>query len=173
MFKENGCLLMKVLGVATMTSTLLSLLGCGNSDSSTGTTPPPVSPVSVRVNQTIPNHSHTIDYYIPNNATVAVVFLHGGGGRKEGLEYSLGIKADSTTTNYDLSSSGQAGLINEQVMAVFPQGQAVAGANWTWSNYVMDSGVDDVQFLQDLVSSPALLFRMSPGSTSSATRMEA
>jgi predicted esterase len=94
-----------------------------------------------------------IDYYIPNNATVAVIFLHGGGGTKESLEYSLGIKADSTATDYSLSSSGQSWLLSEQVMAVFPQGQTVAGANWTWRNYVMDSGVDDVQFLQDLVSS--------------------
>jgi poly(3-hydroxybutyrate) depolymerase len=132
---------------------LLLGLGCGGGGDSGGSSTPPTPTVSIETNRTIPNHPHTIDYYAPSNATSAVVFLHGGGGTKEGLEYNLGIKADNTSTDYNLSSSGRAWLINEQVAAIFPQGQSVAGLNWTWSNHVMNSGVDDVQFLQDLVAS--------------------
>jgi poly(3-hydroxybutyrate) depolymerase len=153
MRKTNLLSFANILRDLAAVGTLLSIVGCGGGSNSGGSIAPPMATVSVKTNQTIPNHPHMIDYYIPSNATSAVVFLHGGGGTKEGLEYSLGIKADSTAADYYMSSSGQGWLSNEQVIAVFPQGQTVAGSNWTWSNYVMNSGVDDVKFLQDLVAS--------------------
>lgn len=110
--------------------------------------------VSVRANQTLPGYPHTIDMYIPSNAQAAVIFLHGGGGKKEGFTADLGLKSDSGTTTYTLTSSGQDWLLNEKVMAVFPQGQTLSGYNgWTWNNYVMVSGQNDVAFLQALVAS--------------------
>ena len=47
---------------------------------------------SVRANQTISGYPHTIDYYIPDNAESAVIFLHGGGGKKERFAANLEIK---------------------------------------------------------------------------------
>lgn len=117
--------------------------------------PAPSPTVSVRSNQTISSHPHNIDYYIPSNAESTIVFLHGGGGKKERFANNLGIKNDTTTTDYTVSSAGEAWLIANKVMAVFPQGQSIAGAPlaFTWNNYVMDSGENDVSFLQDLVNS--------------------
>jgi len=110
--------------------------------------------VSIRANQTLPGYPHAIDMYIPSNAQAAVIFLHGGGGKKEGFEADLGLKSDSGTTTYTLTSAGQDWLLNEKVMAVFPQGQTLSGYNgWTWNNYVMVSGQNDVAFLQALVAS--------------------
>lgn len=109
--------------------------------------------VSVRSNQAISGYPHAIDMYIPSNAQAAVIFLHGGGGKKEGLAADLGIKNDSTGTNFNLTNAGQTWLINEKVMAIFPQGQTLSGYNgWTWNNYVMVSGQDDVAFLKALVA---------------------
>ncbi|HEX7673611.1 MAG TPA: hypothetical protein VF412_05540 [Bdellovibrio sp.] len=131
-------------------------VGCKNGgfSSSTGTSGDSSTvTVSVKSNQTIGSWPHTIDYYIPSNATTAIVFLHGGGGKKEGFAYNLGIKSDNTTSTYAASSDAQSWLINQKVVAIFPQGQTFAGNNWTWSNYVMTSGENDVSFLQDLVVS--------------------
>ncbi|MGE5085364.1 MAG: alpha/beta hydrolase family esterase [Bacillota bacterium] len=123
-------------------------------DTPSGGTTSSTPTVSVRANQTINGYPHKIDYYIPSNATAAVVFLHGGGGKKEGLENDLGIKNDSTTTNYTVSNSGQSWLLNEKIISVFPQGQTLDTYNaWTWNNFVMISGQDDVAFLQALVAS--------------------
>lgn len=133
-------------------SVSLLMISCdGGSDSSSPAAP---ATVSVKNNQTISGYSHTIDYYIPSNAQYAIIFLHGGGGKKEGVANSLGIKNDSTNANYDVSVSGSDWLINNKVMLVFPQGQHVTGVPLatTWNNYVMTSGVDDVSFLQNLVS---------------------
>lgn len=132
----------------------------GSTASATGTptgTPTATATVQVTVlsNQTISGHPHAIDFYRPANATSAIVFLHGGGGKKEGFANSLGIKNDDLSTDYDLSPSGRDWLVQSKVLAVFPQGQALAsnpGAT-TWNNDVMLSGVDDVAFLQDLVAS--------------------
>lgn len=109
--------------------------------------------VTVRSNQTLSGFLHTIDMYIPSNARVAVVFLHGGGGRKEPFASDLGIKNDTTTANYDLASAGRTWLTDQGVLAVFPQGQTLASYQaWTWNNYVMQSGQDDAAFLQALVA---------------------
>lgn len=104
------------------------------------------------VNQSISNHPHKIDYFIPSNANKIIVFLHGGGGSKEGFAYNLGIKLNSTKNDYDLSSSGKKWLLDNKVGVIFPQGQMPNGTllSATWSNYVMNSGVNDISFLQDL-----------------------
>lgn len=133
---------------------LASVVSCGKGEDSSDPVAPAPATVSVKSNQTISGFPHAIDFYISSNAQYAMIFLHGGGGKKEGFANNLGIKNDSTTSNYDASASGQEWLINNKVMAVFPQGQYVAGAPLatTWNNYVMDSGVDDVAFLQALVA---------------------
>lgn len=140
--------------ILVISSAFFILGGCKGGSSSGSGDPATVSvTVSVKSNQLLSGHPHRIDYYIPSNATAAIVFLHGGGGKKEGFANSLGLKNDNSTANYDLSSDGQTWLKTQKVIAVFPQGQNVAGANWTWNNYVMNSGEDDVAFLQDLVAS--------------------
>jgi polyhydroxybutyrate depolymerase len=105
-------------------------------------------------NSYLSNYQNAIDTYFPSNATSAIIFLHGGGGKKEGLENDFGFKVDDTTTNYDVNSSGKDWLISNKVMAIFPQGQTITGYSaWTWNNYVMTSGYDDIAFLNALVSS--------------------
>ena len=135
--------------------TLLVLFENCSAPSGTAPTPTPNSSATVTVlsDQALPSDPHLTDYYIPSNATSAIVFLHGGGGSKEGLAFNLGIKNDNTTSDYAASTSGETWLIANQVMAVFPQGQSVSGNNFTWTNLVMISGVDDVAFLQNLASS--------------------
>lgn len=131
---------------------LLSACGGGlNSPSSDATLPPFVS---VRSDQTLSGYPHKIDYYIPSNAESTVIFLHGGGGKKESFAENLGIKNDSTNTNYAVSTGGENWLINNKVIAIFPQGQARPGSPLatTWNNYMMDSGQNDVAFLQALVT---------------------
>jgi hypothetical protein len=65
----------------------------------------------------------------------------------------LGIKNDTSTTNYDLTSEGKTWLTAQGVLAIFPQGQTLTGYQaFTWRNYVMESGQDDVAFLQALVA---------------------
>ncbi|MEK7413337.1 MAG: PHB depolymerase family esterase, partial [Planctomycetota bacterium] len=109
--------------------------------------------VSVRSNQVIAGFAHAIDLYVPSNAQSAVVFLHGGGGNKERFAYDLDIKNDAGSTNYAASASGITWLANERVAAIFPQGQTLSGYNaWTWNNYFMNSGQNDVAFLQTLVA---------------------
>jgi poly(3-hydroxybutyrate) depolymerase len=151
--KDGKCLSRIFLGLAVATL-ILSCTGVVSSSDTNSPTPTPSPTISVRSNQTISGHSHTFDMYIPSNAQSAVIFLHGGGGRKEGVANSLGIKNDSTSSNYSVSPSGESWLIANKVMFVFPQGQHVIGQPLatTWSNYVMDSGEDDVAFLQDLVA---------------------
>lgn len=109
--------------------------------------------VVVKANQRISGFLSPIDMYVPSNAEVAVIFLHGGGGHKESFAYELGIKSDAGTVNSTTSATGDSWLISKKVMAIFPQGQTQPGYNaWTWSNYVMDSGQDDLAFLQALAT---------------------
>jgi hypothetical protein len=129
MLKQNIRVFIGSAGIVMMMCTLLSAAGCGGGGSLGEPAARSSSDISIKANQTIPNHPHTIDYFVPNNATATVIFLHGGGGTKEGLEYSLGIKADNSTRDYYLSNSGQSWLMSERVMAVFPQGQTAAAAN--------------------------------------------
>lgn len=99
----------------------------------------------------IPGFPHPVDVYRPAGATRAMVFLHGHGGRSWLSAYDLGINKKqvipvSKNVNWDwLSRNG--------IIAVFPQGQALPGSGLpTWSNYVMNSGQDDVAFLKALSS---------------------
>lgn len=130
------------------------------SPSSSGLSPDSEVYLTIQSNQTISGFNHRIDYYAPSNATSAIVFLHGGGGKKEGAAYNLGIKNDDGSSNYDVSSSGRSWLLSNKVALIFPQGQMPAGSalSWTWNNYVMDSGQDDIAFLQAL----ELSLRASP-----------
>jgi polyhydroxybutyrate depolymerase len=93
---------------------------------------------------------HLVDVYLPSNANRAVVFLHGGGGSKEG-----GAKNEIVIAT-DPGDGGVAPddtwLLASETAFILPQGQAIAGAAkaTTWNNYVMTSGEDDVVFLTAL-----------------------
>lgn len=128
------------------------IYGCGNS-SSGGVSLSPT--VTAKSDGTISGYPHKIDTYSTSDAKYAIIFLHGGGGKKERFAFNMGIKNDDTTGNYEISSSGQNWLRDNQVMAVFPQGQTIAGTSlaFTWNNRVMNSGENDVAFLQALVAS--------------------
>jgi poly(3-hydroxybutyrate) depolymerase len=132
---------------------LFMVFGCGGNSSTTGEaapmTPAAVT-VTIRYNQTISGFPHKIDQYIPSNATTAIVFLHGGGGKKEGFAYNLGLKTTDDASSYLLTADGEAWLKTNKVAVIFPQGQNRAALSWTWTNYVMDSGENDVSFLQNL-----------------------
>jgi polyhydroxybutyrate depolymerase len=94
-------------------------------------------------------HPHLIDSYVTPGATRSVVFLHGGGGSKEELAVSLGLRTSVSDPEFGID---EAWLMENRITAVFPQGQAVDNAPraTTWSNYVMVSGADDSEFLQAL-----------------------
>ena len=113
------------------------------SDSST-------SDVVVRTDVKLTGFVHPIDLYVPPGATRVVVFLHGGGGSKsQGAEQlGLRIEAKDGTVTYD-----KAWLLANRIAFVIPQGQAPNGQRgYTWTNYVMTSGVDDIAFLTALTS---------------------
>ena len=76
--------------------------------------------VTVRPNQNLAGFPHAIDMYVPINATIAVLFMHGGGGHKEPFAADLGIKNDTSTTNYDLASDGKAWLAAGYVFLYLP-----------------------------------------------------
>lgn len=94
----------------------------------------------------LPGHPHPIDVFGPADAQRAVIFLHGGGGTKEAVAAQLTIVPSGS------SAPDSAWLISRSVAFVFPQGQAKPSAPkaMTWTNYVMDSGVDDLAFLAAL-----------------------
>jgi polyhydroxybutyrate depolymerase len=144
---------MRVTYLFLLVIVAISSSGCGKTPSSISSSSTSAT-VSVRSNQTISGYPDSkIDYYIPSNATTAIVFLHGGGGKKEPMAADLDIKSDTTDTNFTLSSTGQAWLLSEKVMAVFPQGLTLSSYSaWTWDNYVMVSGQSDVAFLQALAA---------------------
>ncbi len=77
----------------------------------------------------------------------AVVFLHGGGGSKEGGADQLGLGTGTGGS----TALDAAWLGSHDIVFVFPQGQAKSGTKGnTWNNYVMTSDVDDVAFLTAL-----------------------
>lgn len=118
--------------------------------------------VKVLPDQTIVSNgtTYSFDVYQASNADKAVIFLHGGGGTKYGFACQLGLnQSNGCSTNdpfdgTDYSSINGQVLINNKAIAVFPQGQSISSAPhaYTWSNYVMTSGQDDMQFLNDLVN---------------------
>jgi len=95
-------------------------------------------------NLTLDGFPHTFDVFAPTAPSQGLVFLHGGGGTKEGLEASL---------NVTLSWAEDNG-----VLLAFPQGQSLQSCKqppcsaFTWNNFVMDSGQDDVAFLRKLAA---------------------
>jgi polyhydroxybutyrate depolymerase len=96
---------------------------------------------------------HQIDIYSTSIANKAVIFLHGGGGTKEYIASDLGLVTlvgdppTSATINWDWINTNK-------ILVALPQGQAVSSnpTAYTWSNHVMDSGVDDMAFLQALAT---------------------
>jgi pimeloyl-ACP methyl ester carboxylesterase len=94
---------------------------------------------------------HRFDIYRAQGADKAIVFLHGGSGSKEVMAYNMGIKSNPGDSSYEVAN-GQI-LVDNNAMAVFPQGQAIPAApnSYTWNNYAMVSGQDDLQFIRDLV----------------------
>ncbi len=98
---------------------------------------------------TLPGFPHQIDFYNPIGATKALVFLHGGAGRSYIVAFDLGINLETNPPAMD--TVNWAWLEEEKVLAVFPQGQTISSSfATTWNNHVMDSGQDDVAFLQTL-----------------------
>lgn len=137
---------------------LASLPGCGGSGSTAAAPVPTPSPsptpsppaVDTLETVTLPGFPHTVDLYEAAGGRRAIVFLHGGSGGSYQVAHGLGL-------NSNLGPATQASvdwdwLHANGVMAVFPQGQHIDSApnGTTWSNHAMDSGVDDVAFLQAL-----------------------
>lgn len=100
----------------------------------------------------LPGYPHPIDVYAPSNAERAVVFLHGGGGTKEGGAVKEIAIANEAVAPATTPSADTAWLLASKTAFILPQGQALDSAPKakTWSNYVMKSGVDDVAFLEAL-----------------------
>lgn len=114
-----------------------------SSDSST-------ADVVVRTDVKLTGFVHPIDLYVPSGATRVVVFLHGGGGSKTQGAEQLGLRTEAKdgTVTYD-----KAWLLANRIAFVIPQGQAPSGQRgYTWTNYVMTSGVDDMAFLTSLTT---------------------
>lgn len=113
--------------------------------------PTPASANTLQVGIAIPGFPHKLTVYRPAGATKAIVFLHGHGGNTWQFAYDLGfnrVKAPQTAKNVNWDWLARNGII-----AIFAQGQAQAGGSLpTWSNYVFDSGQDDVAFLKALSS---------------------
>lgn len=115
------------------------------------------------------NHPHTVDVFVPPGALLDVfVLLHGAGGTKERFARSAGVLKSATVASRYVDWDFLATL---QVAAVFPMGQRCTGNQGpfnpygintvtdkqpdgvrTWSNRVMWSGANDLQFLRDLVT---------------------
>lgn len=97
---------------------------------------------------TIAGFPHKVDVYRPAGATRAIVFLHGNGGTSGSLAYTLGFSRSGFPSNRSVNWDW---LSQNGVIAVLPQGQAAPGSNVrTWSNYIFNSGQDDVAFLTAL-----------------------
>ncbi len=109
----------------------------------------------------IPGFPHKVTVYRPAGATKAIVFLHGHGGNTWQLAYDLGfnkVMAPQTARNVNWDWLSRNGII-----AVFAQGQAGPGSKLpTWSNYVFDSGQDDVAFLTALSNYVRAQYGVSP-----------
>lgn len=129
-------------------------------------------PGTIDANRQIPNtrdggyHPHLIDFYVPTSYVAAMVMLHGGSGSKENFAQNLAILKTPVVSVGNVRWD----LLNQyKIIGIFPQGQHLDGTVSsynpygvntvnsqnpngiaTWNNWVMRSGVDDVQFLKDL-----------------------
>lgn len=108
--------------------------------------------VFVLSDEVLPGFPHEFDIYGTVTADRAVVFLHGGGGRKSYSAYQLGIKEGISESDY--THIDEEWLSQNNILLIFPQGQSIEAAplSTTWSNHVMDSGADDMAFLRELAS---------------------
>jgi len=130
---------------------LAGLSACGGSSGSGST--PTVPPATDQVaSLSVSGYPHAVDVYQTAGATRAIVVLHGGGGDKTAIAYQLGMNASSTSAT--VATVNWAWLDAHKVMLVMPQGQHLATEpnGTTWSNRAMNSGVDDVAFLQALAA---------------------
>lgn len=106
---------------------------------------------TLQVASTLPGFPHTFDVYRPAGATKAIVFLHGLGGYSWQIAYDLGLNSMMTTPT--TSTVDWDWLEQNHTIAIFPQGQIPAGSTSpTWSDYVQNSGADDVGFLKALAT---------------------
>ena len=81
----------------------------------------PTPTVVVRKDIKLAGFPHLIDIYAPTNAKRAFVFLHGGGGSKEGaLTHEIGIASDSSGGGAPVLD--EAWLILHETTFVLPQG---------------------------------------------------
>lgn len=111
----------------------------------------PTPTVIVEPNQHLTTEPHAFDVYRASNADKAIIFLHGGDATKEFAAYKLGVKTNLDTNSYIVADESL--ILGNKVIAVFPQGQTLRpNSAYTWNNYVMNSGEDDMQFLRDLVA---------------------
>ena len=133
---------------------LSGLSACGGSSSDSTSPAPPATPPAVDqvVTTSVSGYPHAVDVYQTAGATRAVVVLHGGGGDKTAIAYQLGMNASATSATLGTVNWGW--LDAHKVMLVLPQGQHLSTESkaTTWSNRAMNSGVDDVAFLQALAA---------------------
>lgn len=155
-FARSSC--RQVLAMSMKFIIRVSLLGsffagasCGGSSGASGTAPAPPNPVTAEVRSiTIPSFPHEVDIYSVVGATRAIVFLHGGGGTNDKFAFDLGINLVNASPR--AATANATWLANNEVVAVFPQGQATSGLVYTWNNHAMNSGQDDIAFLQALAT---------------------
>lgn len=138
---------------------LAVLAACGGSGGTTTAEPGPVTGTGDRLltAQRIAGFPHDIDIYAPEGATRAVVILHGGLGRNYSIAATLGLNLNVVSGNPNpptATTVDWAWLRANKIIAVFPQGQAAPGTvdATTWNNHAMDSGQNDVAFLQQLAA---------------------
>jgi len=129
----------------------IALVSCGGGKSSATVVPPTGTLVT---GLQIPSFPHQIDVYSTPAATRAIVFLHGATGHNYSFAFDLGLNLNGNTTPPTPATVNWPWLDANKVLAVFPQGQALDGypLATTWSNHVMDSGVNDLAFLQALAA---------------------
>ncbi len=106
---------------------------------------------TLQVQISIPGFPHKVDVYQPAGATKAIVFLHGLGGYSSQIAHDLGLNSVMSTPS--MSTVNWTWLTQNGIIAIFPQGQIPAGSTSpTWSDYIQNSGADDVGFLKALSS---------------------
>lgn len=136
----------------------LALAGCGGGDSGTTEEARPPTEQQLVSGATLAGWPHEIDYYVPAGATRAVVVLHGATGRNFVIAAALGVNGNVSVGGVPEAPTADtvewAWLNQTKTIAVFPQGQLAPGTGsaTTWSNHTMDSGVNDVAFLQALAA---------------------
>jgi poly(3-hydroxybutyrate) depolymerase len=152
-----SCRLIRGL-LAAVTLAALGACGGGGGGGSTVFVESPMG-ATLSTAQRVGNFPHDVDFYVPANPRRAIVFLHGGLGRNFSIAHQLGLNTNGSAVSPEPPTSGTvdwAWLDANGVIAVFPQGQVAPAANsvnaTTWNNWAMDSGQNDVAFLQALAA---------------------